>query len=240
MIQAIVSDFGGVLTTPLLGAVRARAGGDGVADRGATARRWRTASSTTACTRCSRSSAARSARREFLARLERGPGGDARPRRVAARLRRAADGRSCEPNQELFDHFRGAARRARPALRAVHQQRARVGAAVARQAADRRACSRSSSTPRSSARASPSPRSTRSRSSGSGVPARGVRVPRRPRGQRRSGARSGYARHRVPRQRASTGRAGLTARLSSERLSGCIDAAFSVRPRRSCRSRRRR
>ena len=55
-----------------------------------------------------------------------------------------------------------------------------------------------------------------------GRPRGGVRVPRRPRGERRSGARSGHARHRVPRQRPSTGRAVLTARLGSERLSGWL------------------
>ena len=42
---------------------------------------------------------------EFFARLERRPGGDARPRRVARRLRRPADGRP-RAESELFDHFR--------------------------------------------------------------------------------------------------------------------------------------
>ena len=170
MIQAVVSDFGGVLTTPLL---QARS----------------TACRTTSDVPIEAYGAAMAhslehdgvhplfalergeiSEAEFLARLERGLeavlGRAVSLHGFGARLMDAL-----EPNQELFDHFRGAARGARPALRAVHEQRARVGAAVARQAADRRAVRASSSTPRSSARASPSRRSTRSRSSGSGVPA---------------------------------------------------------------------
>ena len=121
------------------------------------------------------------------------------------------------PNEPMIELMREI-KRQRPADGDADQQRARVGAAVARRCCRSTRSSSSSSTPPSSACASPTRRSTSSRSSGSATASAPSRLPvhRRHRGQHRRGARElGMSAVHFRRQRAGDRRdpRGARARL---------------------------
>ena len=108
---------------------------------------------------------------EFLATLERELEADPRPRRSSCTASASATWARSTANDALFAYYRALhARGVRLAL--LHEQRARVGAAVARQAPDRRDLRDRRRLRRSSACASRTRRSTRSCSSGWGCPRR--------------------------------------------------------------------
>ena len=90
---------------PAAGGVRRGPGADRRPARGVRRGDGATASSTTASTRCSRSSAARSPRRDFLARLENGLA-DAAGLHVSLHGFGARLMDALRPNQELFDRYR--------------------------------------------------------------------------------------------------------------------------------------
>ena len=169
VIRAVVSDFGGVLTAPLL---------DGFArvqdDTGVPLEAFGSAIAAprppTAATRCTRLEVGAISEDEFLAMLERElePGSAGRSRCTAsasATWRGSTPTPRCSPATATL-HARGVR------CAHAHEQRARVGAAVADQAAGRRDLRDRRRLRRSSACASPIRRSTRSCSSGSGCPRR--------------------------------------------------------------------
>ena len=163
VIRAVVSDFGGVLTTPLLDGVRARPGADPASRPRRSARRCRTPARAEPAVRAR---ARRDHRGEFLATLERELTADS-----------SAATSPCTASADRYGRAGPQRRAVRPTTAALHERGLRLamltnnvreweptGGPSCRSTRS----SRSSSTPRSSACASPTRRSTRSCSSGSG------------------------------------------------------------------------
>ena len=169
VITALISDFGGVLTSPLLEAFASDPG----AARRARSRTFGTrdgarAPSTHGEHPLFALERGEITEREFLARLERGAAGAARPARRPARRSAERLMAELQPNEELFDLLPRACGTRGLAARASCTNNVREWEPLWRaDAPDRRDLRGASSTPPSSACASRSRRSTRSPSSGS-------------------------------------------------------------------------
>ena len=188
-----ISDFGGVLTAPLMDGVRAHPGRHSACRRGVRARDGADAAARR------RAPAVRARARRDHRGASSSPRSSASSSRLlgrtvdAARLRRALMA-ALDPNEELFAYYRALRDERGLRLAMLHEQRARVGAAAGGPSCRSTRSSRPSSTPRFVGMRKPEPEIYAIVLERLGAAGRGVRVRRRPRAQRRRGARrSGFA-----------------------------------------------